>query len=240
MKPLVSIVMPTYNRQHYLAEAIQSCLNQSYKNIELIIVDDGSTDHTEKLVSYYQDKDDRVKYIKLPTNMGISFARNNGVDDAEGEYIAVMDSDDVMNPDRIKLSVKAIKGHNFVYGSYYMTDDDLEIKSIYIPNKKITLEDVKNDGAYPHITIMAERHCFERHPYRDDFRANDDSFLVWNFFKNYDGRLIKPTRKVEALCKVRFHAENVSTQKKKEIERTQQIMNGLYEEYEKNNNNSRE
>lgn len=103
--PLVSVVLPTYNRADLLPAAIESILNQTYQNFELIIVDDGSTDNTTELLNAYRQKDKRVKIIRSFENRGISYARNQGNITARGKYIAVMDSDDISLPDRLKKQV---------------------------------------------------------------------------------------------------------------------------------------
>mgnify|MGYP000946444976 FL=1 len=113
--------MPCFNRVAYLAESVDSILNQTYKDLELILVDDGSTDDSNILFEYYQKKDPRVKVIHQ-NNQGISRARNAGIKEAKGEYIVVADSDDISNPNRLKWSIKAIQGHDFVYGTYGLGD----------------------------------------------------------------------------------------------------------------------
>ena len=91
-KPLVSVIIPTYNRKHVLTKAIQSVINQTYQSLELLIIDDGSTDGTEKAVKEFSDS--RIRYFRYECNMGVAAARNVGVKEATGEYIAFLDSDD--------------------------------------------------------------------------------------------------------------------------------------------------
>jgi glycosyltransferase involved in cell wall biosynthesis len=88
----VSVVIPTYNRAHFLGKAIDSVLSQSYKNLEVIVIDDNSVDNTTELVSGYKDK--RVKYVKNSANRGCIRARNQGIEQAKGDYIQFLDSDD--------------------------------------------------------------------------------------------------------------------------------------------------
>ena len=105
---MISVVMPSYNRAAYLPEAIESIRRQTYKDWELIIVDDGSTDSSEFVYKYYKNLDKRIKIVRIP-NSGISAPRNTGIAHANGEYIAVMDSDDISSPDRLEKELKAIK-----------------------------------------------------------------------------------------------------------------------------------
>ncbi len=94
--PLVSVIIPTYNRAYILFKAIESVLNQSFKDLELIVVDDGSTDETPYLVSKYP-----LIYVRKPRR-GVAHARNVGISKARGEFIAFLDSDDIFVPDKIE------------------------------------------------------------------------------------------------------------------------------------------
>ncbi len=100
MERLVSIIIPTYNRKNTILDCINSCLNQTYQNIEIIVVDDASTDGTFELFSSYND--DRVKYYRYTDNKGACFARNYGIEKAKGEIITFQDSDDIWYPEKIK------------------------------------------------------------------------------------------------------------------------------------------
>jgi len=104
--PKVSIIIPTFNRQHMLKDAISSVLAQTYKNFEIIIVDDGSTDDTKDVVKAFGDY--RIKYI-WQENAGVSSARNHGVRLSQGEYIAFLDSDDIYLPWCIEEKLKVVE-----------------------------------------------------------------------------------------------------------------------------------
>jgi len=104
-KPLVSVIIPTYNRAHFLPDAIESVLAQTYKNWELIVVDDGSTDNTREVVARFGGQ---VCYL-YQENKGCGAARNTGIEYARGEYIALLDSDDVWYPDKLALQVDLFK-----------------------------------------------------------------------------------------------------------------------------------
>ncbi|WP_417289535.1 glycosyltransferase family 2 protein [Corallibacter sp.] len=110
MQPLVSIIIPTYNRAHLIGETLDSILAQTYTHWECIVVDDGSTDDTETLLQTYIDKDPRFQYHKRPdTHLpGGNGARNYGFEVSKGEYIQWFDSDDVMLPEKLELKVNAI------------------------------------------------------------------------------------------------------------------------------------
>jgi len=106
--PLVSVLMPAFNSELYIAEAIESILNQTYSNIELIIFDDGSTDSTRAVIEKYQDP--RVIKILSDKNYGVVRARNDMIDRAQGQYIALMDADDIADPRRIEKQLAMLEG----------------------------------------------------------------------------------------------------------------------------------
>jgi glycosyltransferase involved in cell wall biosynthesis len=108
-KPLISVIIPTYNRSHLIMGAIESAIAQSYQNLEIIIVDDASTDKTEELIATV--KDSRLRYIRHQTNLGGANARNTGIDAAQGEYIAFLDSDDVWLPHKIELQLSTLQNY---------------------------------------------------------------------------------------------------------------------------------
>lgn len=104
MEPLVSVIIPTYNRAYLLERAIKSVLKQTYPHIELIVVDDGSGDVTPRTVSKYP-----LRYVRLPSNRGVALARNRGILKARGNLMAFLDSDDEFLPPKIEKQVKYLE-----------------------------------------------------------------------------------------------------------------------------------
>lgn len=100
---LVSIIIPTHNRSEYVKRAIQSCLDQTYEDIEVIVVDDASTDNTEGVVTSFSDE--RVTYVRNDENLGAPKTRNRGLDLARGEYINFLDDDDELLPEKVREQV---------------------------------------------------------------------------------------------------------------------------------------
>jgi glycosyltransferase involved in cell wall biosynthesis len=110
--PLVSIIIPTFNRAGIISKAIKSVLNQTYKNWELIIIDDGSVDNTKEVVKSYSSKyKNKIKYY-YKKNGGVCSARNFGIQKANGEYISLLDSDDEYKPRRIEIQLKITRRRN--------------------------------------------------------------------------------------------------------------------------------
>ena len=95
----ISIVIPAFNSENYIAKCIDSIVNQTLKDIEIIIVNDASEDNTQKIIEHYASKDNRIKIINLETNSGQGFARNKGIELAQGQYIGFVDADDYVDVD---------------------------------------------------------------------------------------------------------------------------------------------
>ena len=127
MDKLVSIIIPTYNRKKTIKKAIESCLNQTYENIEVIVVDDGSSDGTESVLK--KIKDTRFKYFVLKQNKGACYARNYGIKKAKGEYISFNDSDDFYRPDKIEKQMNNLNKSksDMDYCKIRIHDDDFFI-----------------------------------------------------------------------------------------------------------------
>ena len=112
MRPLVSIIIPAYNCEAYIGKCIESILIQSYKNIEIIIVNDGSVDNTEEVIKKYILNDNRIKYF-TQNNSGPSIARNKGIEKADGKYLMFIDSDDLVNYLYVERLVREIESGNY-------------------------------------------------------------------------------------------------------------------------------
>jgi len=102
---LVSIIVPMYNAREYISEALESLIKQSYKNIEIIVVDDGSTDNSSEIAKNFSTKDKRIKLIENAQNAGVAAAKNRGIKEAAGEYIAYSGADDISHIKRVEWQV---------------------------------------------------------------------------------------------------------------------------------------
>ena len=108
---LVSVIVPIYNVEQYLKECIESIINQTYKNLEILLIDDGSTDKSLKICKDFKDKDPRVKVFHN-SNYGPSYSRNFGIDKSKGEWISFVDSDDILSPIFIQTLLYAAVNNN--------------------------------------------------------------------------------------------------------------------------------
>ncbi|MBW4055885.1 MAG: glycosyltransferase family 2 protein [Proteobacteria bacterium] len=133
--PMVSVIIPTFNRSHTILRSIGSVLSQSYQNFELIIVDDASTDDTEFVVSGIVD--DRIKYIRHETNKGGSAARNTGISHSKGKYVAFQDSDDEWFYNKLEMQMAVFESMPQILAVYsgYLLEKDGELK--YMPTEQL-------------------------------------------------------------------------------------------------------
>jgi glycosyltransferase involved in cell wall biosynthesis/2-polyprenyl-3-methyl-5-hydroxy-6-metoxy-1,4-benzoquinol methylase len=206
--PLVSVIIPTFNRDKFIGEAIQSILNQTYKNLEVIVVDDGSQDRTKEIVSSFQDG--RVLYF-YQTNKGRSAARNLALKHAKGEYITFLDSDDSYHKDKIKKQVKFFernKEFSVVYTSATCVDESgnclnfkykandsgwIYSKVAYFASSPITLP-----------TVMLRREVLSKIGSFDEALHRFEDTDMWRrIAKEYQIGAIK-----ETTCLLRTHGDN--------------------------------
>jgi glycosyltransferase involved in cell wall biosynthesis len=123
----VTIVLPSYNRAHYIGLTIESCLAQTYKEFELIIVDDGSKDNSIEVIESYTAKDSRIKLIKNPVNKKLPGTLNNGFKNANGKYYTWISDDNLFAPNALEKMVKILDNHSdigLVYADYISINDD--------------------------------------------------------------------------------------------------------------------
>lgn len=137
--------MPAYNCENYIKKALDSVINQTYKNWELIVVDDCSTDKTADIIKEFIKKDKRIKYHKLDKNYGAAIARNKAIDIANGKYIAFLDSDDVWFPQKLTKQIKFMEDNDygFTCTSYIKIDDKgNDINKIVIAKDKLDYDGI--------------------------------------------------------------------------------------------------
>lgn len=134
---LISVIMPAYNAEMFVRQAIESVLEQTHSNLELLIINDGSTDATEEIIAGF--KDIRIRYFKQ-LNSGVSSARNIGLQNMKGEYFCFLDADDIFLPNSLKARLEIFESAktplNFVDGAIEITDMNLNRLRLYVPNFK--------------------------------------------------------------------------------------------------------
>ena len=176
-RPLISVVMPYYNtKPKFFYDAIESILSQTYSNLELVLVNDGST------VVYNLDKfktDKRIVFLTSKSNKGISYSLNLGIQEARGDIIARMDSDDVALPHRLSNQLKLLSKHEIVSSNVYLINKNGEI---YGKSKSLVFHDLirkfqlyfLGDNPVNHPTILARKRIFDQFKYDSKYDGKED------------------------------------------------------------------
>jgi len=174
--PKVSVLMPVYNGEAFLREAIESILNQTFSNFEFLIINDGSTDQTEHIINSYHDP--RIVVIENPQNLGLTKSSNIGVQRARGEYVMRMDADDISLPVRIEKMVNYLDKNKEVglIGSSYVEIDDngkeLMVTELPTDNESIQKELLSRNAF---CSEMFRRSCMEDvGGYREEIKYGED------------------------------------------------------------------
>ncbi|HET9530055.1 MAG TPA: glycosyltransferase [Blastocatellia bacterium] len=207
--PRVSVVIPTYNRAELLNETIKSVLNQSFKALEIIVVDDGSTDDTREVVSGLNGP---IKYI-YQENKGRSAARNRGFKLSSGEYICFLDSDDLFSLEKVGRQVELLDSHKeigFVYSDYAFIDrsgmllDKPLIYSRHPLQKGFILKHLLHFDFIPPSTVMVRRTCLETVGLFDSaLEPAEDFDWLLRLAGRYEASYV-----AEPLCRIRMHGGN--------------------------------
>lgn len=178
----ISVIMPAYNAEKYIGEAIESILNQSFTDFEFIIVNDGSTDNTKDIILSYSDP--RVVYLENEKNSGIVVTLNKGIDNATGEYIARMDSDDISLPTRFEKQIDFMENHPEigVLGTAIKTfGEDIQGQIINFNTAPNRLKaDLLFSTNIAHPSVMLRKSVIDEYNIRYDLEyAGVEDFLMW-------------------------------------------------------------
>lgn len=180
--PIISVIMPVYNADEYLSASIESILNQTYKNFEFIIINDGSTDNSEKIICSYNDK--RIKYIKYDSNLGYVARLNYGLSIASGTFIARMDADDISKPERLEKQLNFLNLNPsiaLVGSCYEKIKDNINLGFKKQQQKPYQLKFRLLFGSnIAHPTVMFRRELIDlnRYFYKSEFSPAED-YELW-------------------------------------------------------------
>lgn len=185
MKPLVSVIIPTYNRAEFLKSAIGSVLSQTYQNFEVIVIDDGSTDGTREIITSFSQ--DKIKYV-YKSNGGQSSARNEGIRLAKGEYIAFLDSDDLWDPRKLEKQLACFQkdpSFGMVFTNYRSIDKDGKVLKEFQaePGYVLSGNFIKDllEIRFPSVpsSMMVKREAFEKVGYFNENLRISEDLDVW-------------------------------------------------------------
>lgn len=185
-EPLISIITPLYNSEKYIRETIESVLNQTYKNWEMLIVDDCSKDNGVKIVNEYVLKDKRIKLFKNEKNEGVSFTRNRAIDLSQGKYIAFLDSDDLWKKEKLKKQILFMEKNNIdlSYTGYEKINTDGSLRGEIKVPKKIDYKELLKNCLIGFLTAIYLKEKFEIYRFK---KTKAEDYIFWlEIFKQID------------------------------------------------------
>jgi glycosyltransferase involved in cell wall biosynthesis len=160
--PFFTVIIPVYNRSDLVGESIESVLAQEFKDFELIVVDDGSTDDSVEVLQHYALKDERITVVALPKNEGRCFARNTGLEKALGEWICYLDSDDTYYPNHLKVFFNLIQLNPEFYA--FATEQNINGKNKKYRSRRLHLDniDLSLNDFIENNPLTANQICYKR------------------------------------------------------------------------------
>lgn len=213
--PLISILMPVYNAGDFLVDAIESIRNQTLKDWELIVIDDGSTDKSHEILKKYAEKDSRIKIFRFKKNKGLALALNYGLSKAKGKYLARMDADDISMPKRLEKQLKYLKKNPqaVAIGSQVKLINE---KGGFIGYKRFPTDSKKiyqmmgTMMAIQHPTLLTYTKIIKKCPYVNHTTAEDVSV----FFKLLQYGIFLNTKEVLLKYRIRKNSNSLKNPKK--------------------------
>ena len=236
MEPLVSVVMSVYNGEKYLTEAIESILKQTYKNIEFIIIDDGSKDKSLSIIREYLF-DKRIKLLENKSNKGLIYSLNKGIKESEGKYIARMDCDDIANLNRIKKQVNYMEKHNdivllgssvnFIFEGIPFLKKKGNSQADYEKIKIITM--FQSTFSHPTV-ILRKKYLFENNLKYDEQYKNAEDYGLWTNIIPF----FKATNLKEPLLNYRIVKSSITRKANKDMNSRREVFKKIYKNYFEN------
>lgn len=211
---MITVLMSVYNAEEYLQIAIDSILNQTYRDFEFIIINDGSNDQSRNIICSYNDN--RIKLIDNDKNSGLIFSLNKGIENASGEYIARMDSDDISLPTRLQKQVACLESddHLALVGSTAIVIDEMghekNILGVSLPSNQIFCQ-LFFGNIFIHTSVMGRAEVFHKYKYNINYYLAEDYYLWSQIAKDFPVFII-----AEPLIKFRYHQSSISVVRKEQ------------------------
>lgn len=223
--PEISVLMPVFNGEHYLAAAMASVLGQQHHDLELLVLDDGSTDSSAAIARSFGDP--RVRLIRNGSNQGVIRTRNRGIREARGAFIAFLDCDDIALPERLAIQARFLRDTPDVIlvGSWIALMDEQGRQTGVCSRYAATPETIPStmlfDNCFAQSAVMARREALQREPYREEYPCAEDYDLfarlaltgrsaniprVLTLYREHGGGLSKLRRDLIVACTHRVHA----------------------------------
>ena len=188
---MISIIIPIYNVEKYLEKCLDSILNQTYKNLEIILIDDGSTDNSPNICNSYCEKDKRIKIIHK-NNEGVSSARNKGIELSKGKYIVFIDSDDYVSNEHIEVLYDCIISNNVdlvISNLIDISEDGIilnnEEKESFLMNKDQCLKELLSEDNFYHLCCgnIYRKDLLEKIRFNCKYRIAEDLDFLYRYIK---------------------------------------------------------
>lgn len=228
---MISVVIPTYNREKLIERAIRSVMNQTYKDIEIIVIDDASTDNTEQVVKNI--KYSNIKYFKQNENGGACRARNRGIKESNGDYIAFLDSDDEWDKNKLERQITFLKEKkaDIVVCNYYYSKNNKKSIAINRKNEIISYDELLYSNCITTGAILSKKNIFENIYFDESMPRYQDWDLVLRIAQTYDIYFIN-----QPLLTLYFQETSItnSTSKQKKYDALEKIFIKNKEQLEKN------
>lgn len=175
----VSIIIPVYNAEKFIGKTIESVLNQTYKNWEILIFNDKSKDNSLKIIKKYSEKDKRIKFVDSKENVGVVAARNKLIEIATGEFMAFLDADDYWKQNKLEKQIKfMLKNNALISCTEYtrVTEDEKEINDIII-KEIITYEDMLKNNYLGCLTVIYNANKLGKRYFKE--REKNEDYVLW-------------------------------------------------------------
>ena len=226
----ISVIIPTYNRAHLILRSVNSVLNQTYQNIEVLIIDDGSVDNTSLIIN--QLENNKIKYFKLKENRGGSFARNYGILKSSGKYIAFQDSDDYYHPDKLEKQYNNLKRKksdlDFCKINLHFNKTDYYIFPDYNQEKNIKQGKVVNELCRGNFistqSILVKKKYIEKYLFDIRFRRLQDFDLILRMIPK-----LRVSYTEEVLADLFREKDSIGNSKEKYFESLNLLLNKKYD-----------
>ncbi|WP_283703968.1 glycosyltransferase family 2 protein [Clostridium perfringens] len=221
MKEKISIITASYNAERFIKNTIESVLKQTYQNWEMIIIDDCSSDNTESIVNRYVELDKRIKFYKLEKNSGAAIARNLGINKANGEFIAFLDSDDLWDENKLEKQIEFMKERKigFSFTGYRLMKENGELlnKEIMVP-EKVDYNSLLKNTIIGCLTVMIDKRIIGEFK-MPELRAGQDTATWLSILRR--GNIAYGYN--EILASYRLVNGSISSNKMKALKRTWNI-----------------
>ncbi|HHD2971041.1 glycosyltransferase [Clostridium perfringens] len=221
MKEKISIITASYNAERFIKNTIESVLKQTYQNWEMIIIDDCSSDNTESIVNRYVELDKRIKFFKLEKNSGAAIARNLGINKANGEFIAFLDSDDLWDENKLEKQIEFMKERKigFSFTGYRLMKENGELlnKEIMVP-EKVDYNSLLKNTIIGCLTVMIDKRIIGEFK-MPELRAGQDTATWLSILRK--GNIAYGYN--EILASYRLVNGSISSNKMKALKRTWNI-----------------